>query len=414
MAVDVVVTGVGAVTPLGATVADTWAAMVNGRSGIGVLDQPWAAGLSVRIAGQAAVDPAAILGRPLARRLNRVQAMSLIATREAMADAGLAGRPGAPPDLVPPDRLAVCFGTGVSGLMTIEEQLNRYHDGGERALSSYGVTSTMASGPAAAIGVELGAEAGVHSMASACATGAEALLWARSVLRDGRADVVIAGGADAAICPLTLGSFARIRALSTRNDEPAAACRPWDRQRDGFVLGEGAGVLVLERADHAAARGARPYARMAGAAVTSDGHDLVSPRPDGLGMVRAVARCLADAGLAPADVDFVNAHSTGTPVGDLVEARSIRESVGVHPAVTANKSLTGHLLGASGAVESIATVLSIRDGVLPPTLNLDDPDDGFDLDVVRDQPRKSEVAAALKLSFGFGGHNVALLFTTTD
>lgn len=406
MGADIVVTGVGAVSPLGNSAPATWQAMLDGRSGVAVIDQPWAAGLSVRIAGQADADPADYLGRAYARRLSRVQALSVIAAREAVADAGLDQAP------VPGDRLAVSFGTSISGLVSVVDQGQRCAAGGEKAVSVYGSTWAMANGPAAAIGVEFGAEAGVHCMVSACATGAETLAWARSILLEGRADVVIAGGADAPICPVVIGWFSRIRSLSTRNAEPTRASRPWDQRRDGFVLGEGAGALVLERADHARARGAVPYARLAGAGLTSDGHDMVQPRPDGAGMIRAVARSLDEAGIAPADVDVVNAHATSTPLGDTTEAYSIRQAVGDHAAVTANKSLMGHLLGASGAVEAIATVLSIRDGVVPPTVNLDDPEDGLGLDVVRDQPRKASIGAALKLSFGFGGHNVALLFTS--
>ncbi len=402
---DIVVTGLGAVSPLGNSAPATWQAMLDGRSGIAAIDQSWATGLSARIAGQVDVDLDAYLGRAYARRLSRVQALAVIAAREAMADAALDLAP------VPGDRLAVSFGTSISGLASVVDQAQRYAGGGEKAVSVYGTTWAMANGPAAAIGVELGAEAGVHSMASACATGAEALAWARSILLEGRADVVVAGGADVAVCPLVMGWFTRIRALSTRNAEPTRASRPWDRQRDGFVMGEGAGVLVLERADHARARGAGAYALLAGAAITSDGHDMVQPRPDGAGMIRAVARSLADAGIEPGDIDVVNAHATSTVLGDTAEAHTIRQAVGDHPAVTANKSLMGHLLAGSGAVESIATVLSIRDGVVPPTVNLDDPEDGLGLDIVRDQPRKADITAALKLSFGFGGHNVALVFT---
>src|SRR5690606_25174210 len=219
------------------------------------------------------------------------------------------------------------------------------------------------------------------------------------------------GGTEAVVHPLPLAGFAAMRAMSTRNDEPERASRPWDKDRDGFVLGEGAAVMVLERADHAEARGARVYARLAGAGLTSDGYDIVQPEPDGSGAARAITAALRDADVAPADVVHVNAHATSTPVGDLAEVAALHAALGDHPALTATKSMTGHLLGAAGALESIATILAIRDGVVPPTINLDHPDDGLDLDVVTHKPRQMEIPAALNNSFGFGGHNVALLFT---
>jgi 3-oxoacyl-[acyl-carrier-protein] synthase II len=269
----------------------------------------------------------------------------------------------------------------------------------------------MPNGPAAWVGLELGARAGVHSMASACATGAEAIALGLDMIRAGRADVVVAGGTEAVIHPLPIAGFASMRAMSTRNDEPERASRPWDKARDGFVLGEGCGVVILERADHAAARGARVYARLAGAGLTSDGYDMVQPHPEGHGAIRAIKLALADAGVGGSDVMHVNAHATSTPTGDMAEIAALRASVGNHPVLTATKSMTGHLLGAAGAVESIATILAIRDGVVPPTINLDDPDDGLDLDVAALKARPLEIPAALNNSFGFGGHNVALVFT---
>jgi 3-oxoacyl-[acyl-carrier-protein] synthase II len=269
----------------------------------------------------------------------------------------------------------------------------------------------MPNGPAAWVGLELGAKAGVHSVASACATGAEAIALGLDLIRAGRADVVVAGGTEAVIHPLPIAGFAAMRAMSTRNDEPERASRPWDKARDGFVLGEGAGVVVLERADHAAARGARVYARLAGAGLTSDGFDMVQPHPEGLGAARAITRAIEDADVAKADVVHVNAHATSTPTGDIAEIVALRAALGDHPVLTATKSMSGHLLGAAGALESIATILAIRDSVVPPTINLDDPDDGLDLDVAAHKARQLDIPAALNNSFGFGGHNVALIFT---
>jgi 3-oxoacyl-[acyl-carrier-protein] synthase II len=276
-------------------------------------------------------------------------------------------------------------------------------------VSPHTVPMLMPNGPAAFVGLELGAQAGVHSVASACATGAEAISLGLDIIRSGRADVVVAGGTEAVIHQLPIAGFAAMRAMSTRNDDPERASRPWDRGRDGFVLGEGAGIVVLERADHAAARGARVYARLAGAGITSDGYDIVQPHPEGAGFVRAVRKALADADLTGTDIVHVNAHATSTPVGDMAEIIGLRRAIGDHPVLTATKSMTGHLLGAAGALESIATILAIRDSVVPPTINLDDPEDGL-LDVVVNKPRHLDIPAALNNSFGFGGHNVALVF----
>jgi 3-oxoacyl-[acyl-carrier-protein] synthase II len=372
------------------------------------LTQPWAADLPVRIASQLVIDPTEKLDRVRLRRLDRSEAIALIATAEAWADAGLAG---AAPAGVDPQRLAVSVGSGIGGATTLLAQddiLERY---GPRRVSPHTVPMLMPNGPAAWVGLELGARAGVHSMASACATGAEALSLGLDIIRSGRADVVVAGGTEAVIHPLPLAGFASMRAMSTRNDEPEKASRPWDKARDGFVLGEGAAILVLERAAHAAARGARAYARLAGAGLTSDGYDIVQPDPRGTNAARAIAAAVRDAGVAASDVTHVNAHATATPIGDLAEVVALHAALGDHPVLTATKSMTGHLLGAAGALESIATILAIRDQVAPPTINLDDPDDALDLDVAAHKPRQLDIPAALNNAFGFGGHNVALLFT---
>ncbi|QLQ37241.1 beta-ketoacyl-ACP synthase II [Micromonospora robiginosa] len=402
---DVVVTGLGATTPLGGDVASTWDAMLAGRSGVSALTQEWAAQLPVRIAAQLAVDPAEVLDRVKLRRLDRSQAIALIAAREAWADAGLA-EPG-----VDPERLAVSVGSGIGGATTLLAQDDILEASGPRRVSPHTVPMLMPNGPAAWVGLELGAKAGVHSVASACATGAEAIALGLDIIRSGRADVVVAGGTEAVIHPLPIAGFASMRAMSTRNDEPEKASRPWDKARDGFVLGEGAGLLVLERADHAAARGARVYARLAGAGITSDAYDMVQPHAEGEGAIRAIAKAVADSDVARTDIVHVNAHATSTPVGDMLEIGALHQAIGDHPLLTATKSMTGHLLGAAGALESIATILAIRDGVVPPTINLDDPDDGLNLDVAAHKARHLEIPAALNNAFGFGGHNVALVFT---
>jgi 3-oxoacyl-[acyl-carrier-protein] synthase II len=400
---DVVVTGLGATTPLGGDVASTWDAMLAGRSGVAALTQEWAEQLPVRIAAQLLVDPAEVLDRVKLRRLDRAEAAALIAAHEAWADAGLAGNE---PD---PERLAVSVGTGIGGATTLLSQDDILEASGPRRVSPHTVPMLMPNGPAAWVGLELGARAGVHCVASACATGAEAIALGLDIIRSGRADVVIAGGTEAVIHPLPIAGFASMRAMSTRNDEPEKASRPWDRARDGFVLGEGASIVVLERADHAAARGARVYARLAGSGITSDGFDIVQPHPQGAGFVRAVQKALDDADLTGGDIVHVNAHATSTPVGDMAEVSGLRHVIGDHPVLTATKSMTGHLLGAAGALESIATILAIRDDVVPPTINLDDPEEGL-LDVATAKPRQLEIPAALNNSFGFGGHNVALIF----
>ncbi|MEV8515479.1 beta-ketoacyl-ACP synthase II [Dactylosporangium sp. NPDC051484] len=402
MSVEVVVTGIGATTPLGPDAPSTWDAMLAGKSGVSPLLQDWAAQLTVRIAAQLAVEPTEQIDRVQARRLDRSEMTAILAAREAWADAGS-------PE-VDKDRLAVSVGTGIGGAQTLLNQDDILEASGPRKVSPHTVPMLMPNGPAAWVGLELGARAGVHCVASACATGAEAIAHGLDLIRLGRADVVVAGGTEAVIHPLPIAGFASMRAMSVRNDDPERASRPWDKGRDGFVLGEGAGVIVLERAEHARARGARIYARLAGAGLSSDGYDIVQPHPEGDGAVRAIAFALRDADIAKADVVHVNAHATSTPVGDLAEIKALHRALGDHPVLTSTKSMTGHLLGAAGAVESIATILAVYHGVVPPTINLDDPDDELDLDVAAHKARHLDIPAALNNSFGFGGHNAALVF----
>jgi 3-oxoacyl-[acyl-carrier-protein] synthase II len=402
VSVEVVITGIGATTPLGGDVASTWDAMLAGKSGVSALTQDWAAQLTVRIAAQLAVEPTEKIDRVQARRLDRSEMTAIIAAREAWADAGTPG--------VDKERLAVSIGTGIGGAQTLLNQDDILEASGPRKVSPHTVPMLMPNGPAAWVGLELGAQAGVHCVASACATGAEAIAHGLDLIRLGRADMVVAGGTEAVIHPLPIAGFAAMRAMSIRNDDPERASRPWDKGRDGFVLGEGAGIVVLERADHARARGARIYARLAGAALSSDGYDIVQPHPEGNGAVRAIELALRDAGVAKSDVVHVNAHATSTPVGDLAEIKALHRALGDHPLLTSTKSMTGHLLGAAGAVESIATILAIYHGIVPPTINLDEPDDELDLEVAAHKARHLDIPAALNNSFGFGGHNAALVF----
>jgi len=400
------VTGLGATTPLGGDVASSWAALLDRQSGVSRLDDDWAPGLPARLVARCKADPAEQISRVAIRRLDRSQQLALIAAREAWAHAGT--------PQVDPVRLAVVIGTGVGGAQTLLDQDDILEESGVRRVSPHTVPMLMPNGPAATVGLEFGAEAGVHAVVSACASGAEALSLGLDIIRSGRADVVIAGGTESCIHPLPLAGFAQMRALSTRNDEPAAASRPFDKGRDGFVLGEGAGVLVLERAEFARARGATPLAVLAGAGISADAYDLVQPRPDGGGGARAIALALRDAGIAAADVGHVNAHATSTPVGDTAEATAIRSALGDHTLVTATKSMTGHMLGAAGAVETIFALLALRHQIVPAVLNLDDPDDAEDvqaLDIVRHEPRQAKLEAVVNDSFGFGGHNVALALT---
>jgi 3-oxoacyl-[acyl-carrier-protein] synthase II len=407
----VVVTGLGATTPLGGDVASTWTAMLAGRSGVRRLTEPWAEQLPVRIAAPAAADPVEIVGRVQARRMDRCEQFALVAAREAWADAGA-------PEL-DPERLGVAVTSGIGGIGSTLAAYDILNSKGWQRISPYTVPMLMPNGSAGWISMELGAHAGAHSLVSACASGAEAIGYGIDMIRSGRADVVVAGGTEAAIMPLNIGAFAVMRAMSTRNDEPELASRPFDKARDGFVLGEGAGMLVLESLSHARQRGAQVYAVAAGAGYSSDAYHIAHPAPDGAGVSAAIGRALADARVNPEQVVHVNAHATSTPEGDPLEAQALVKALG--PAadgavVTSTKSMTGHLLGGAGAIESVAAILALRDGVAPPTINLEDLDDEVPVDVATEPrplaKRGSEPMAVLNNAFGFGGHNVSLVFTT--
>ncbi len=406
----VVVTGLGTTSPLGGDVDSTWQGLLAGRSGVRRLAGDWPADLPVHIAAPAAVDPATVLGSVRARRLDRCEQFAIVAAREAWAHAGS-------PD-VEPERLGVVVSSGIGGISSTVTAYETLQARGWRRLSPFTIPMLIPNGAAGWIGIELKAQAGVHTTVSACASGAEAIGYAIDMIRCGRADVVLAGGTEAAIIPLNVAAFAAMRALSTRNDEPERASRPFDKSRDGFVLGEGAGIVVLESAEHAARRGAAVHAVAAGVGYSADAYHIAKPDPSGTGIWRAIERALADAGLAQEQIVHVNAHATSTLAGDVVEGQSLARVLGGGTsgvAVSATKSMTGHLLGGSGALESVATVLALREGVAPPTINLDDPDDEIGIDIATQprelRPRTSAPMAALNNSFGFGGHNVTLAFT---
>ncbi|GAA2660760.1 beta-ketoacyl-ACP synthase II [Nonomuraea recticatena] len=402
----VVVTGFGATTPLGGDVTSTWSALLAGQSGVRSITEDWVDSVPVKFAGVAAVDPSEVLPRPEARRLDRSEQFALVAAREAWQHAG------APQ--VAPERLGVVVSSGIGGITTTLSAYDTFKEKGWNRLSPFTVPMLMPNGPAAWIGLDLGAQAGVHATVSACASGAEAIGYAMEMIRSGRADVVVAGGTEAAIHPLNIAAFAAARAMSTRNDDPQGASRPWDRDRDGFVLGEGAGIVVLESEEHAKARGARVYAYAAGVGYSADSHHITQPEPEGRGIIMAMTQALTDAGVTGQDVKHINAHGTSTPAGDVIEVQAVAKAIGTHPLVTSTKSMTGHLLGGAGGIESVFTVKALEDRVVPATINLVNPDDGIEVDLVHGGSRKLPDGdiAAVNNSFGFGGHNVTVVFTT--
>jgi 3-oxoacyl-[acyl-carrier-protein] synthase II len=402
----VVITGLGATTPVGGDVASTWEALLAGKSGAKRLTADWVEELPVKIAAPAAVEPTEVIERVKARRLDRNAQFAVVAAREAWADSALT-------DELPKERLGVAIASGIGGLLTT---LSNYDalKANPRRVSPLAIPMLMPNSAAANVSLEIKARAGVHTPVSACASGNEAISLALDQIRLGRADVMLAGGTEGSIAGLPLAAFSQMMALSKRNDEPERASRPWDVDRDGFLLGEGAGVLVLESYEHAVARGAKIYAEIAGAGMTADGHDIAQPEPTGAGATRAIQRALLESDLAAGDIVHVNAHATSTPQGDIAESLAIRQALGKatdRAVATAPKSMIGHLLGAAGAVESIATVLALHHRVVPPTINVDKLDDAIQLDIATEQRKLGDGdIAALNNSFGFGGHNVALAF----
>jgi 3-oxoacyl-[acyl-carrier-protein] synthase II len=404
----VVVTGLGTTNPVGGDVASTWEALVKGQSGVRQLDYDWAEDLPVKIGGRAAVEPTEVLDRVKARRLDRTSQFAMVAAMEAWADSGLDEAD------VDHDRLGVAMASGIGGLITTLENYDALKEKGPRRVSPLAVPMLMPNAPAANISLYVGARAGVNTPVSACASGNEAISLALDQIRLGRADMVLAGGTEAAICPLPIAAFGNMMALSKNQGDPATVSRPWDTGRDGFVLGEGAGGLVLESEEHAKARGAKIYAEVLGAGITADAHDIAQPDPAGRGGARAIVRALEESDIQASDVAHINAHATSTPLGDIAEGLMIHATLGSHAdqvVVTSTKSMTGHLLGGAGALEGIATVLAVHHRVAPPTINLDNLDPQVELDIptsARNLP--SGDIAALNNSFGFGGANVAVAF----
>ncbi len=407
----VVVTGLGATTPLGGDVPTTWANLLAGKSGARTLNEEWTEASTVKFAARVMVEPSEVMERVEMRRLDRSEQFALIAAREAWKDAGS-------PE-VDKERLGVVVASGIGGVITLLDQYDILREKGPRSVSPHTVPMLMPNGPSANVGLELGAKAGVHTPVSACASGAEAIGYAMEMIRTGRADIVVAGGVEAAIHPLPIAGFASMKALSTRNEEPARASRPYDQDRDGFVLGEGGGVIVIESLEHARNRGARIYAELSGQGLTSDGYHIAAPDPSGSGVTRAVKFALEDSGVDLAEVVHLNAHATSTPVGDVAEANALAAALGDHinhVAVSATKSMTGHLLGGAGAIETIFCVLALHERVAPPTINIENLDPAVVIDVVRDTPRALPQGqiAAINDSFGFGGHNVVLVLRSFE
>ncbi|MEV4252647.1 beta-ketoacyl-ACP synthase II [Spirillospora sp. NPDC049652] len=417
----VVVTGLGATTPLGGDVPSTWSALLAGRSGVRKLDWEGVEELPVRFAAQLAVDPSEVMPKQALRRLDRCQAIALIAAKEAWLHAGLKNRTkkGYEADAegfeMDGERLGVVLSTGIGGLHSALGSYATWLEKGWTRVSPFTVPMLMPNGASGHVGIEYGATAGSHALVSACASSAEAVGYAIDMIRTGRADMVICGGTEACIHPLQMASFGVMRAMSTRNDEPERASRPYDKNRDGFVLGEGAAVMILESEEHARKRGATIHAIAAGCGYSGDAYDIVLPDPSGTGQAKAMRRALENADLKPEDIVHVNAHATSTPSGDVAELNSIKAALGDAAkdiTVTGTKSMTGHILGGAGALESVITILTLREGIVPPTANLEDIDDEVDLDIVHGEPRKipDGPAAALNNSFGFGGHNVSVAF----
>ncbi|MCS7227014.1 MAG: beta-ketoacyl-ACP synthase II [Gloeomargarita sp. SKYB31] len=404
----VVVTGLGAITPLGNTVADYWAGLLAGRSGIGRITLFDPTGYACQIAGEVkGFDPSTYLERRDAKRMDRFAQFAVCASLQAVQDAGLK---------ITPENAAqvgVVIGTGVGGLRIMEEQHQVLQNKGPDRLSPFTVPMMICNMAAGLTAIHVGAKGPNSCPVTACAAGANAIGDAFRLIQQGYAQVMICGGTEGAVTPLSMAAFAACKAMSLRNENPQAASRPFDRDRDGFVMGEGAGILVLEALSHAQARGARIYAELVGYGCTCDAYHITAPVPDGEGATRAIELALKDGGLRPDQVNYINAHGTSTPANDVTETKAIKRALGDYAyqvAVSSTKSMTGHLLGGSGGIEAVATVLAIYHNQVPPTINLDNPDPECDLDYVPHQARAMPVDVALSNSFGFGGHNVTLAF----
>jgi len=405
----VVITGMGMLSPVGNDVSTSWSAVCAGRSGIGQIDRFDASEYGTRIGGEVKdLDIEPWLSSKEARKLDAFIHYGLIAAQQAVDDSGLEQF-----DKLDKERVGIAIGSGIGGLEYIEKNIIQMEKAGPRKVSPFFVPASvinMISGNAA---IRFGYKGPNIAIVTACTTGTHNIGYAARTIAYGDADVMLAGGAEMATTRSGIAAFSSARALSTRNDEPEKASRPWDKERDGFVLSDGAGVLVLEDLEHAKARGATIYGEVVGFGMSDDAHHITAPPADGDGAARSMANALRDAGLKPEEVDYINAHGTSTLVGDVAEVAAVKAVFGGHAqklAMSSTKSMTGHLLGAAGAVEAIFSVLALRDGILPPTINLDNPDEGCDLDFVANQSRKSDVRVALSNSFGFGGTNGTLIF----
>ncbi len=409
MTKKIVITGLGATTPIGGTMASTWDALLAGESGARTIEAEWVEQyeLPVTFAAQARVAAADVLERVETKRLDPSSQFALIAGREAWADAGLTE--------LAPERLGVEWATGIGGVWTLLDAWDTLRERGPRRVLPMTVPMLMPNGPGAAVGMDLGARAGIRTAVSACASSTESLVNAYDHLQAGDADVIIAGGSEAAIHPITIASFAAMQALSKRNDDPARASRPYDIDRDGFVMGEGAAAIVVETEEHAKARGAKIYAELIGGSVTSDAYHITAPDPEGSAAARAMLQTITNAGYDVSDVRHINAHATSTPVGDIAEFNALKRIFGDKLAsipVSATKASTGHLLGGAGAIEAAFTIKALETRTLPPTINLENQDPEIQVDVVT-SPRSIEGdAVAISNSFGFGGHNAVAGFRT--
>lgn len=403
----VVVTGLGVVSPVGIGWQPFWRSLLEGRSGVGPITQFDTTGYPTRIAAEVAdFDPGAWVGKKDARRMDRCVQFAVAAAGMALEDSGLQVGEGNA------HRLGASIGSGIGGMHTFEAQHTTLVEKGADRISPFFIPMMIPNMPSGQVSIQFGLKGPNFSIVSACATGANCIAGGVDMIRSGRADVMLAGGTEAAICPMAVGGFSAMRALSTRNEEPARASRPFDAERDGFVIGEGAGVLVLESLESARARGARIYAEVAGYGTSADAYHMTNPDPNGDGAARAMRQALQDAGMDPGDIDYVNAHGTSTPVGDPCETAALKQVFGDHAsrlAVSSTKSMLGHTLGAAGALESVVCVLATREGMVPPTINYEHPDPTCDLDYVPNVARAMPVRAALNNSFGFGGQNAVIV-----
>lgn len=405
----VVVTGLGIVSPVGNTVKEAWANITSGRSGIGAITRFDASGFPVRIAGEVrGFDVSAYLSPKEARRYDLFIHYGLAAASDALRDAGISA------DTADAERIGVCIGSGIGGLPVIEDNSKTYLEGGVRKISPFFVPGTIINMVSGILSINFGFKGPNLALVSACATGNHSIGEAQRLIEYGDADVMVAGGAEATVSPLGVGGFAAMKALSTRNDDPSAASRPWDVGRDGFVLAEGAGVLVLEELEHARSRGAQIYAELAGYGLSADANHITAPCDDGSGAARSMAGALRNARLNPDAVDYVNAHGTSTPLGDIAETIAVKRCFGEHAsklAMSSTKSMTGHLLGAAGGVEAVFSVMAVHDQIAPPTINLGERDPQCDLDYIPNEARRMPISVAMSNAFGFGGTNSTIVFT---